>query len=74
MMWKPCLGVAATLVPGAALACAVMSPFNLSALSRADPEVVGEVTACVALSDPDGENWMVPADEPAVFEAPQVLE
>ena len=52
-MWKLCLGAAATLLPGTAMACAVMSPFTLSDLAGADIVVAGEVTAFKALPDPD---------------------
>lgn len=52
-MWKLILVLAATLVPRAGMACAIMSAFNLSDLARADLVVVGEVTAYEALPDPD---------------------
>ncbi len=51
-MWKLCLAVVAALVPGAGMACAVMSPFNLSDLAGADIVVAGEVIAYEALPEP----------------------
>ena len=51
-MWKLCLAVTATLLPGTAMACAVMSPFTLSDLAGADIVVSGEVITFEALPDP----------------------
>lgn len=53
-MWKLCLAVAVAVVPGVGLACAVMSPFQVSDLAGADIVVAGEVTSFETISEPDG--------------------
>lgn len=45
---------AAMLMPGAGMACAVLSPVDLAALPGADLVLVGEVTGYEDLPDPDG--------------------